>query len=194
MPNHTVIMKNHMHILLLFILVFAGSTKDTFAQLKYKRDTTLVTTLLDSSAIDKKGKKIILTETDSFIVYTSLENFSRYFYGYHKEKQNKNSSDYDSTTYLMFKTIEKSSEKTIKAYKIAKEINLDVGIYIYSISEILDHGKCLVYDKIHKKLEKQILIKWTGLSFPKNVTANGPIVQSFYVSGHKIYAINEGWW
>jgi hypothetical protein len=171
-------------ILLLLVLtaiqqfVLGQTAKDLMHRdgfLVYK-DTTI---LSSDSTILKKDRIVILRETDSFTLFTSYVIFQDNLKKFIKEY----GVDWDKD---LLGKLQKRQERIIWASKVANT-PLAVSRVDFRTAELLQNGKCLVYNKLTKKLARTITIKFYRVG--KHCIANGRL---YYIDGMLILTTEDG--
>jgi hypothetical protein len=106
--------------------------------------------LLDSSSIKNGRKKILLLETDSFIVLATMEQFKKQF-----KKWIVKHPDLEEDKKLFQEIFKDTLSKLIDASKIAIKLKLTERLE-FRIADMLENGKCIIYNKKTKRLEKSV--------------------------------------
>ena len=132
---------------LLFFTLFCLLTFVSYSQHNVK-----FITMLDSSAISEKSQKVILIENDTFIVLTTYKIFIENCNKLIKIKNRQ--ADKDLKEAFLYDT----TKSVYIGYRITQKYG--IGGLDYQTAYLLENGKCLVYNKERKMLDKIITFEY----------------------------------
>jgi len=128
----------------IFLILFYALIIPSYGQIN-----GTITKMLDSSALTKKSRTVILMKTDTFTVLTTYKIFIDNCYKFIKEYD----LDWDKELIDIFL---RDTTKIIYAEKITGS-SMQKSRLIFRISSLLEKGNCLVYNNFTKKLERKII-------------------------------------